>query len=1116
MNCELPDADVPDAAARTRALSELSSTLLVEAGAGTGKTSLIAGRVTMLLLSGVAPAEIAAITFTEAAACELSDRVHAYVTELLAGSTPEPLKPLLAQGLDDDARDRLARAADRLDELTAATIHGFCQILLADYAVEADIDPGAEVVDEDNATALFDRVFDAWLTRRLSVGPSEDDPIQILTRADPRGVVDLFREIARKRRQYRTARAAMPDEIARPDLELTDAVDSLKRWYLAGPGDPVIAGLVDELEALAAQFAGTFETRPDFATLWKLAHPERSPRMTRNLLTLVRPRTEARWRRAAGADAAPQLEQAFQEGFDRVDAAYRQLVGIVAASIAAHLSQELDEVLADYAAAKRAAAVLDFDDLLHCAVRLLRNHPAVRAALAQRFRYLLVDEFQDTDPIQCDIIFRLSGCDHAERWEDVPLRSGALFVVGDPKQSLYLFRGAAIHSYETAKAVIARAFPGNIVQITANFRSIDDILGYVNQCFREPLSAPGQPGYVALDATRRAKRHGLPCAARLTLSLSHDPRMSEIRDAEAAAVADACQRLIGGLDLREADGTPRKVSAGDIALLAPAGTELWRYERALHERKLPYASKAGRGFFRRQEVQDLVCLTRLLADPADSLALGAFLRGPLVGFTDEALLDATAALPRSAGEVSPRLSLLTPLDQIADPDLRQILELLSDLRRRVRQTAPSQLLLEAVERLAIRVILTRRDARRASAANANVDLFLQRAAAYSVRGLRRFAQDVSAAWTAGAPAAEGRVDAEGEAIDIVTIHSAKGLEWPIVIAINTASSPPPGDRIVHRAEDDTLHWTVGGIASPDLASALQAHADNLARERARLLYVGCTRAKDLLILPHTPNVNATSYSRAVELAVDGLPELDLAGVTGFLARPDRGPDNMQDAATFAAEAERIAAASQPITWLRPSAHDDDQIDFEEADDDGVCGVADMPEIIGAGRVRGLLLHKLIEEVLWEGLEEARPALVARGQTLLPELISPSETAAAPDCNEVAETVLAALSLPELAALRPHLVPEVPLYAMIAGDSGELHLAGRADALAVEDGRITAVIDWKSDVAPDERQRQDHVEQLRLYLAATGAPRGALVYATLGWVRWVEPPPGSQRPAADPA
>lgn len=1109
--------DAPD---RLRALKDFESTLLVEAGAGTGKTSLLAARVTLLLASGAPPDEIAAITFTEAAASELAERVGAYVAQLRGGVTPAPLKAALPHGPSDAQRAALSAAASRLDALTTATIHGFCQILLAGYAVEADIDPGAQVVDEDTARLLFDRVFEGWLQERLSRPASDDDPIALLTRQDPRGVVDLLRTLARFRRRHRSATAPAPDLAARPDLDLAEAVRALKAWRAAAPEEPFVSRVVAELEVFTAVFADCLAAGPEggaptFADLWRLAHPERSPRLRRDSLELERLRTAKLWRDAAGAEEGARLEAEFQRHFEAVDRAYRNLLASVAGCVTAQLSRELDEVLAAYEAHKRAAAVLDFDDLLERASLLLRRRPEVRRALSTRFRRLLVDEFQDTDPVQCDIIFRLGGTQDAERWEDVPQRPGSLFLVGDPKQSLFLFRGAEIRSYEAAKAVVERAFPGHVLHVTSNFRTIEEILTYVNRCFEGPLSQPGQPGYVPLGATRKAKRHGLPCAARISLPLHHEARADEVRDAEAAAVAEACARMVGGLELAADSGEVRKVRPGEIALLAPAGTDLWRYERALQQRGLPYASKAGRGFFRRQEVQDLVALTRTLADADDTLAFGALMRGPLVGLTDETLLDITAALPRDAGAPLPRFSILTPPEHVADEGVRETLTILRNLRRRIRFTTPSQLLLEAVERLKVRAILTRREPRRASAANANVDLFLQRASAYGVRGLRRFTQDLTAAWAEGERASEGRVDAEGEAIDIVSIHSAKGLEWPIVIAINMASRPPPRDQVVHRSEDDTLHWTVGGVASPGLQAALAAEAEDQARERARLLYVGCTRARDLLIIPRTPNPNPAAYAQAVDLAFDSLPELDLTGIQGAAQPPDRGAANLQDRDRFLAETGRIAEVSRPIQWLRPSAHDDDQLAFEEIVDEDAWESGEAPQPLGGGRLRGLLLHKLVEEILGEGLAEDLDALTARARMLLDDLrglAAPDEVL--PDPAETARTVRDALALPDVAALRPFLKPEVEVFALLGEGEAAAPLGGRADAIAVEEGRVTAVLDWKSDVDPTETQRQDHADQLRLYLAATGAPRGALVYASLGWVRWVEPPPGWRGSAGD--
>jgi ATP-dependent exoDNAse (exonuclease V) beta subunit len=186
------------------------------------------------------------------------------------------------------------------------------------------------------------------------------------------------------------------------------------------------------------------------------------------------------------------------------------------------------------------------------------------------------------------------------RWQDSVLREGALFMVGDPKQSIYRFRGADVGSYSEARSAIAQRWPDNIVQITANFRSRPAILTHINHCFEAPLSGKGQPGYVALAPTIDPPDHDLPCAAKIRIDLPPDPRPGQIRDAEAEAVADLCTRLIGNVRIRDDNGERIPLTPGGIALLAPTGAELWRYERALEARGLPIASQAGKGLFRRQ------------------------------------------------------------------------------------------------------------------------------------------------------------------------------------------------------------------------------------------------------------------------------------------------------------------------------------------------------------------------------------------------------------------------------------------------------------------------------------------------------------------------------------
>ena len=1093
-----------DESERLRALTELHLTLLVEAAAGTGKTALMAGRVTMLLASGAEPCSVTAITFTELAASALGARIHRYVDDLLAGRIPKPLREALPGGLTDLQRHALSAAACKLDELMATTIHAFCQTIICSYAVEADIDPGARMLDATQAEATFDAVFEQWFRRRLNGTVRADDPIASLSRYDPHHVAATLQALARFRLEHRGARAPVADLSGRPDNNLIDAVADFRRWLSAQPVEPKTLELIGQLEKLADHFVDSFATPPRFETLWRLAHPARLPCMRRHTLDLLSPRTKAAWDKAAGKDRGAELNAEALRHFARIDHCYRAILGRVATALVAKLSDELDEVLSEYATFKRAAAFLDFDDLLERARALVCEHNAIRKALGQRYRHIFVDEFQDTDPLQAEILFRIAADDSPPRWQDSRLRPGALFIVGDPKQAIYRFRGADVSSYAEARRAIVGRWPSNVVQITANFRSRPAILSHINRCFATPLSGRNQPGYVELTPTLDPPDHDLPCVAKITINLAPGSRAAEIRDAEAEAVADLCARLIGNVRVHNEDGELMPLMPGGIALLAPTGSELWRYERAFDARRLPIASQAGKGLFRRQEVQDLVALARVLADGADTLAFGALMRGPIVGLSEEELLDITGGLaPREdRPDAIPQFPLATVPDHVAHPVARRVLTILQDLRRRVRSTTPALLLVEAVERLAVRPILSAREGDRSARAAANVEAFLERARPYGVKGMKHFARDVNRDWRDGAAYNEGRVDAEGDAIEIITIHSAKGLEWPVVIPINTATMLRSREPFVHRADDDTLHWVIGDVVPPELHAALETDDESLMRERERLWYVACTRARELLVVPELAQAEQKSWARVVNLGHDALLELDVSRMMTVPTPMSADPPNTQTAELFAAERAVIEEAAVPLTWVRPSDHDPDRPQAIEAIplDGGDLLEVDLP--IGAGRVRGLLLHKLLEEVLTGELLEDVGRFANRARDLIAELVLDPEEDGLPDADEIAAVAWRTLQLPDIAALRGRLIAEWPVYALLEDGSNWSALAGRIDAVAYAGDRAEVVVDWKSDVDPSDSEIRLHTGQLEEYLRATGAPRGALVYMTPGLVRWV--------------
>ncbi len=280
--------------------------------------------------------------------------------------------------------------------------------------------------------------------------------------------------------------------------------------------------------------------------------------------------------------------------------------------------------------------------------------------------------------------------------------------------------------------------------------------------------AQGQPGFTALRATRSSGDEPSIAAFDIALDDRHKNTKGKlladrVRREEAAVVADIVRRLIGAYPVWDKDEREfRPARAGDIALLAPTGTSLWIYEQALERCEIPIATQAGKGFFRRQEVQDLIAVTRAIADSRDTLAFGALIRGPLVGLTEERIADEIEALQVRSGGAG-RLNLWTDPERIGSDVLRQTLTVLQNLARKARRNTPCHLLAEAVEELHVRPILKARHPRGAERALANVELVLEMARAYAGRGIGNFARALWQRWNDGDTQAEGRPDAEADA-----------------------------------------------------------------------------------------------------------------------------------------------------------------------------------------------------------------------------------------------------------------------------------------------------------------------------------------------------------------
>ncbi|MCQ0971017.1 UvrD-helicase domain-containing protein [Paracoccus sp. TK19116] len=1107
-----------DDGARRAAISLHDRSILVEAGAGSGKTAVMAGRIAAMLAEGVSPRSIAAVTFTELAASELLSRIREFVTDLSAGKIAPELRVALPDGLSQAQRDNLAAASAAIDEITCSTIHGLCQRLIKPYPAEADIDPGAGVIDRNQADLTFLEIVDGWLRERLSGGQGGILAEMVLHR--PGETVALIHKIAENLRRRRTL-AAPPVSPLVGNLTAFRQATTDFAGFMDGTAavEPETVSIVERLADMATALAsGTDPATP--AGLVRLLTSRPHPDLCKKDGAFASYRKKGKWAAAAkqaGLSKADgdRLNDAADTHYTACCDAWVSLVQTAASQALAALIEEVRPILERYRDHKRASAQLDFDDLIFAARDLLRDHDDVRRALGQRFAHILVDEFQDTDPLQTEIFWRLCGdtVDGVDDWALFRIRPGALFLVGDPKQAIYRFRGADVGAYVQARDAFHAQDPGSLLSISTNFRSCASILTFVNERFEAVLSADGQPGFTALDPFHD-DRGGL-CVAAIDIAVADENGKASAerqRDAEADAIADLCARLIDShpiVDRRS--GTERPCQPGDIALLAPTGAELWRYEEALERRGIPVATQAGKGLFRRQEIQDLIALTRVLADRRDTLALGALLRGPLVGLTEEDLLDIIWGLPRSEEQPDriPRLDLSIDPAVITHPLAREVIERLQSLSRRSNSTTPHELLSQAIDVMRVRPLLLQRHRGQAERTLANIDLYLSLSTGYAVRGLRAFAEAMTAAWSDEARAVEGRPDAQEEAVALFTMHAAKGLEWPIVIPINTMTGVMAPESAVIDRQTETFYCPVLGVPPEAYEAARQAEKDELDRERIRLWYVAATRARELLVLPRldtTPSKSA--WIGLVDLSLAELPGLDVSHLLADLTATGAGAGNTQTRASFAAEAETIAAGQTHLTWLAPSRDENaaGTVLREEEAALWAGSVDDQPPeleagaLVQGGRERGLILHKLMEEALTGETHETEAALIERAAELIFALgRSPvADPATGLSAAEMAGCVVKTLALPDIAALRPGLLAEFPVYAAQATDGVETATAGIADALTLAAGGSPAVvIDWKSDVAPAPGTLDHYRAQVRAYLDMTGAERGLIVLMTSG-------------------
>jgi ATP-dependent helicase/nuclease subunit A len=794
------------------------------------------------------------------------------------------------------ARDR-ADLARQLDGAWISTIHGFCNRLLKTYPFEAGLDPRFRELDESQAAVLSSEAFDEALAGFCADG--HENRLQLLTTYGARGLRRMITGI------YETLRSAGRDLV----LELGERAALEER----------VEELREAARCLVDDGSATELQRGSAAALLELVSGEPRPDALFDLKA----------HRASGERAASYEEARLateQAALDELAMRDRDLV-----------QQLLDAFAEAYAAAKRRESALDFEDLQLVARALLRDHHEIRDREALRFRAIMVDEFQDTNRLQSDLIDLLADDDELVGTGLIlsPRTSlkRDLFFVGDEFQSIYGFRHADVQVFRER-----RAAEGGGLTLVRNYRSRPEVLAAVNYLFGcdfgddfQPLTASGEfPDPV----------FGQPVELLVTDKSTYAGTGTHWRRAEAQAVARRVRELISS----------GAASAGEIVLLFAAGTDAEWYEQELRREGIPTYRATGRGYFGQQQVVDLLAYLSLLQNRYDDRALVSVLASPFVGVSNDALFLLRRAagrrplfaglersLPEGVGERDERLLLAFKqrYARLAEASTRLSLERLCE-----------QILVEHDYDLAV---LAQWDGRRRYA---NIRKLARLARAYEelrgrdIEGFLRFMRDQEAV---GAKQLEAVAEEEGaDAVRLLTIHAAKGLEFKVVVVADAGRDRPApaadellalsDGRFGFRVVDPVTSERRGAFGYDEVRRAREAEDR---AERLRLYYVAMTRAIDRLIVSGAVDPESTADASTPLGWVLGRLDADRE-----LADAGRDPVELErDDARFVVRLDRYAV--EPVEEESASEPEPGQLELFAANGGGALPppAPRLPELV---------------------------------------------------------------------------------------------------------------------------------------------------------------------------
>jgi ATP-dependent helicase/nuclease subunit A len=1078
-------AEDHDSAARAYA-TDPSNSVVLEASAGTGKTSVLVARYVNLLRNGVDPANILAITFTRKAAAEMRERI---VRELRREA-----------GQQTFDRERWQAIRDRIADIQISTIDAFCLSLLREFPLEADLDPGFAMADETEVPRIVDEALDRTLAICVARAKSEPEMALVLAQL---GLSRTREGLAHLLERRLVARGVLDRFVARGPSHVTaegacrSFVEGLERAFRSVPGG-------------IEQFVSDGPARPKFRLLANDlrrldAFRDADAASVRAVLRRVETHflTQDGKPRAGGAIQgytaddypSPAASKRHREQVKRLAPDVQGLVRAFSRDLNVVLARGVRFMfalaLAQYRHALDERALLDFSDVLERAVELLgrmEEFSQSRYRLEGRYQHVLVDEFQDTSRKQWELIALL-----VKAWGEGLGVAGhpSIFIVGDRKQSIYRFRDAEVAVLRDAAAFVERLRPGagSRRSIARSLRSVPELLAFVNDLFGEVASArPGAEDFKYDDEDRFPVARSGSGRTVLGIAAGADP------DDCAAIVAAEVQRVLREETVRDKQtGLSRPAAPGDIGILFRSRASHREFERALGALGIPAYVYKGLGFFDADEIKDLTALIRFLASPSSNLRAAALLRSRFVRVSDAALAalapDLSAAL---VGEAPP------PALATLSVDDRRVLELaranVPSWLARVDRIPPANLIEQLLPETAYAFEL--RGTRRAQAWENVKKLrgLIRRIQNRGYATLPRIAEYLDSL-TAGD---ESNAVLEAiDAVNLMTVHAAKGLEFPVVFVVNISKGATGIPKPMRVTADEVA---VGSLVS-DIGDEEKTREHE---ETKRLLYVALTRARDRLYLASVLKDGETKPGRG------SLATVVPTSFTSTFARAAASTEDEIDWMAASGAAHRFRICRKPDTPQVGVDHSSREafVDlFEspvEAEDvpriSVTAGTIASSSLTAAGPVHdeklvGTLVHRLVQR--WTpdcgGLDDVRAAAQAEALIRNDEWVDAADPGGA--AMRAGRVWKAFCARPDVAGLLAsgERIHEVPFSLVSSANRGSV-VRGAIDCLIRRPDGSIVVAEFKTG-----RRAPAHQHQLDLYLSAArvmypnAAVSGQLIY-----------------------